>query len=255
MLTRAVHLAGGSSAEVPTRYRRMPEPADSCGLLQDAGNGPEQALPRSGARRANERDCHGKEGVAGSSPAEGFENRAAARFSCFRGGSGDHFQRQGKGSPVRLKRGRPLQAAARRRSRERARQPSSAAQSARVPGGYRSVEEPPRAAYRRPVAPISRSFGALRAGREYPAGEDGPKGQASVEGAAATRTLRIALGMQRHVDVGREGCGQGRDEPPLGQPVDPRMGCHQPAPPAISATPLAYASVRCLGNQSGMIAS
>jgi len=36
-------------------------------------------------------DRHGKEGVAGSSPAEGFKNRAAARFSCSRSGSGDHF--------------------------------------------------------------------------------------------------------------------------------------------------------------------
>jgi hypothetical protein len=46
---------------------------------------------------------HGKEGVAGSSPAEGFENRAAARFSCFRSGSDDHFHRQGKGSRVRVR--------------------------------------------------------------------------------------------------------------------------------------------------------
>ena len=35
---------------------------------------------------------HGKEGVAGSSPAEGFRNRATARFSCFRSGSDDHFR-------------------------------------------------------------------------------------------------------------------------------------------------------------------
>ena len=35
---------------------------------------------------------HGKEGVAGSSPAEGFRNRATARFSRFRSGSGDHFR-------------------------------------------------------------------------------------------------------------------------------------------------------------------
>ena len=37
------------------------------------------------------RDRNGKEGVAGSSPAEGFTNRAAARFSCSWSGSGDHF--------------------------------------------------------------------------------------------------------------------------------------------------------------------
>ena len=36
-------------------------------------------------------DRHGKEGVAGSSPAEGFTNRAAARFSCSWSGSADHF--------------------------------------------------------------------------------------------------------------------------------------------------------------------
>jgi hypothetical protein len=54
--------------------------------------GPAQASPR-------QPGCHGKEGVAGSSPAEGFENRATARFSRFRSGSGDHFQGQRKGSP------------------------------------------------------------------------------------------------------------------------------------------------------------
>ena len=41
----------------------------------------------------------GKEGVAGSSPAEGFRNRATARFSRFRIGSTDHFLCQWKGSP------------------------------------------------------------------------------------------------------------------------------------------------------------
>ena len=40
-------------------------------------------------------DCHGKEGVAGSSPAEGFGNRATARFSCFRSGSDDPSGREG----------------------------------------------------------------------------------------------------------------------------------------------------------------
>jgi hypothetical protein len=38
------------------------------------------------------RDCNGKEGVAGSSPAEGFQIRSAARFSCFRSGSADPFR-------------------------------------------------------------------------------------------------------------------------------------------------------------------
>jgi hypothetical protein len=37
-------------------------------------------------------DCHGKEGVAGSSPAEGFRNRVVPRFSRLRSGSDDHFQ-------------------------------------------------------------------------------------------------------------------------------------------------------------------
>jgi hypothetical protein len=45
-------------------------------------------------------DCHGKEGVAGSSPAEGFRNRATARFPYFRSGTGDHFLAQRKGSSV-----------------------------------------------------------------------------------------------------------------------------------------------------------
>ena len=69
VLTRALHLADASSAEVPTRYRRMPEPADSCRLLQDAANGPEQSLRRSGARRDVEPDCHGKEGLSSVDPA------------------------------------------------------------------------------------------------------------------------------------------------------------------------------------------
>jgi hypothetical protein len=42
-------------------------------------------------------DCHGKEGVAGSSPAEGFENLVVARFSCLRSGSVDHFRCRGEG--------------------------------------------------------------------------------------------------------------------------------------------------------------
>ena len=48
---------------------------------------------------------HGKEGVDGSSPSEGSENRATARFSRFRSGSDDHFQREWKGSPVRVRQG------------------------------------------------------------------------------------------------------------------------------------------------------
>jgi hypothetical protein len=42
--------------------------------------------------RAGQWTRHGKEGVAGSSPAEGFRNRATARFSYSRSGSDDHFR-------------------------------------------------------------------------------------------------------------------------------------------------------------------
>jgi hypothetical protein len=49
-----------------------------------------------------DRYLHGKEGVAGSSPAEGFRNRAVARFARFRSGSDDHFPAQEKRSPVRV---------------------------------------------------------------------------------------------------------------------------------------------------------
>jgi hypothetical protein len=49
-----------------------------------------------GRPRASQ-DCDGMEGVAGSSPAEGFANRAAARFSRFRSGSADHFLERGRG--------------------------------------------------------------------------------------------------------------------------------------------------------------
>jgi hypothetical protein len=51
---------------------------------------------------------HGKEGVAGSSPAEGFRNRGTARFSCFRTGSDDHFHGQRKWSLVMTTRGTAL---------------------------------------------------------------------------------------------------------------------------------------------------
>jgi hypothetical protein len=50
-----------------------------------------QRLCPSKAESPRWRDRHGKEGVAGSSPAEGFRNRAVARFSCLRSGLGDHF--------------------------------------------------------------------------------------------------------------------------------------------------------------------
>src|SRR5215216_1993134 len=43
-------------------------------------------------QRSDRLRVDGKEGVAGSSPAEGFRNRATARFSCFRCGSADPFR-------------------------------------------------------------------------------------------------------------------------------------------------------------------
>jgi hypothetical protein len=51
----------------------------------------------------------GKEGVAGSSPAEGFGNRARARCSFYWSGSGDHFQAQGRGRRFESRRGSPAQ--------------------------------------------------------------------------------------------------------------------------------------------------
>jgi hypothetical protein len=48
---------------------------------------------------------HGKEGVAGSSPAEGFQYCATSRFPRFRSGPGDHFP-EGDGRATRRGRGR-----------------------------------------------------------------------------------------------------------------------------------------------------
>jgi hypothetical protein len=69
-------------------------PAGSCRVTDSASM---QALWPPARNRAGRADCHGKEGVAGSSPAEGFRNRSTARFSCFRTGSGDHFLDKGRG--------------------------------------------------------------------------------------------------------------------------------------------------------------
>jgi hypothetical protein len=51
-----------------------------------------QALWLCVSHRDDGPDCHGKEGVAGSSPAEGFGNRATARFSPLRSESADPFR-------------------------------------------------------------------------------------------------------------------------------------------------------------------
>ncbi len=48
-------------------------------------------LSAAGARFGSWPHCHGKEGVAGSSPAEGFAHRTTAWFSCFRSRSTDPF--------------------------------------------------------------------------------------------------------------------------------------------------------------------
>jgi hypothetical protein len=58
--------------KVPTRYRRMPNGADWCRWLQTGASWPLQAVWLCAGRPRVPPDYHGKEGVAGSSPAEGF---------------------------------------------------------------------------------------------------------------------------------------------------------------------------------------
>jgi hypothetical protein len=83
----------------------------------------------------------GKEGVAGSSPAEGFRNRAVARFSYLRSGSGDHFcATSGSGRWLAKPRGRPRNGAAGLRRLGTAHSDrSSSPASARAPSGHHSV--------------------------------------------------------------------------------------------------------------------
>jgi hypothetical protein len=68
------------------------------------------------AASAAQPDRHGTEGVAGSSPAEGFRNRAAARFSSFWIGSADPFRvlldEKGSGAAVSARCAVPLRLAA-----------------------------------------------------------------------------------------------------------------------------------------------
>jgi hypothetical protein len=59
---------------------------DSLGLCSHFGSA--QGRPRASP------DCHGKEGVDGSSPSEGFASGATARSSCFRSGTADPFRRE-----------------------------------------------------------------------------------------------------------------------------------------------------------------
>jgi hypothetical protein len=74
----------------------MPIDAAPAGSLSQAM----QALWLCISHRKRAPGCHGKEGVAGLSPAEGFGNRATARFSRFRTGMDDHFLLQRKWLPV-----------------------------------------------------------------------------------------------------------------------------------------------------------
>jgi hypothetical protein len=89
----------------PDRERPRPRPPISCPhllrtRLKMAPSG--SASPAQKPRLCRENDqvadstpdlrAHGKEGVAGSSPAEGFRNRATVRFSSFWIGSADPFR-------------------------------------------------------------------------------------------------------------------------------------------------------------------
>ena len=134
-----VELAGGNdaSAGYPVgnrRCRNVPVATACHGNRCPAV----QRLCTSGEESPRWRDRHGKEGVAGSSPAEGFTNPAAARFSRSWSGSGDHFldaQRVAgpgeRGHMVRRARDRGLRCARPRRDHP----PSSVG---RVLSGYRS---------------------------------------------------------------------------------------------------------------------
>jgi hypothetical protein len=62
-----------AKAKVPTRYRRLPKRANRCGTLRDRVSQAMQALWLCVSHREHAPDCHGKEGVAGSSPAEGSQ--------------------------------------------------------------------------------------------------------------------------------------------------------------------------------------
>ena len=161
--------------------------ADRCVTLLATAVSPFRGLCRSsaaGARCGCWPDCHGKEGVAGSSPAEGFGNRATVRFSHFQSGSGDHFQDERKGRRC----GSNEAASANDDGARVARAGHAGARSARVPDGYRSVEDGLNSclvartldrqphlrrhdgralAYHGSVATISRFCGACAAGREH----------------------------------------------------------------------------------------
>jgi hypothetical protein len=94
------------SAGVSQGTHAVPEDAGRCGSVRPAaGCALRPCAGISALRQASQDgpDCHGKEGVAGSSPAEGFANRAIARFSRFRSGSSDPSGLKGRGSRVSVR--------------------------------------------------------------------------------------------------------------------------------------------------------
>jgi len=63
-------------ANVPTRHRRVQGGADRCGRLRGVRYARVQVLWLCVGHREHAPNCHGKEGVAGSSPAEGSSSNA-----------------------------------------------------------------------------------------------------------------------------------------------------------------------------------
>ncbi len=124
---------------VPSGYRRCRNVpiATACPAMRCVT---EQRFCTSGEHSPRWPDRHGKEGVAGSSPAESFRNRAAARSSCSRRGSGDHFLAERKWSlAARANERRRTALRVCRRLAVTRSDRSSSPVSARVPSGNHSV--------------------------------------------------------------------------------------------------------------------
>jgi hypothetical protein len=102
---------------------------------------------------------HGKEGVAGSSPAEGFASRATARFSRFRSGLGDPFRAEGKGRRFRAPQMLSLKALLVATFRGSTSGPIARSWLSRVPSGHRSVADD------LPRLPDHLNYGAAAGGR------------------------------------------------------------------------------------------
>ena len=142
-----------------------------------------QALWRLSRPVADQANCHGKEGVAGSSPAEGLGNRVAARFSCFRSGSDDHFRAlpSEKGSSVAADGRCAAVCATASRFCSRLKVPR------RYTAGAESLSRPPR---------VSESFDADQPGPSWRAGRSGASvvmnGGLGVLGASGPRAIAIA---------------------------------------------------------------